>query len=1168
MEKLQDLQLRDIYERYLREHLLGPGYAKEIFLCSDDCADEILDKKPQDLYCTGILDPKGVVPINKEIDDDLRDTMDVDEREQRAEGELGITDEDDSDEYSGSSTGIIDRNDRDNVASSHIGLITSVPENISKISIDISYAKYHQIKDTDRPSVRIRMAEVYDSLPKLLEKHDRNEKLCEDLKKIGQSASISSLITMNQDCSVQLKKFVPISIPNVMKREDGRDLTVTNQLLQKLFTERLYKRTPVFVKGYEIDLLDECETLKINEDIEIRKKVFTKAQKRYVKLLLCNINQKEYLFQARLRLSPIDGKLMTYTEPVTFARDEERATIDFVYRTVKNYGKGIGCAVEWAEDGSYIQTSYMPHSDVKKFSSAMDQQYCGKIGIDSNAINACCNLYSISHWQSDDEKLLRMLDQFVDAYGKWHEREKIILHSENQPNITENIETKQKELLDRLRDNVAYLRDNPRALRCFKLANTAMLIQMTVARDPYFRKNRDSIEVGNENNFKSLDYFKNQGQNHNYYPFQLAFLLMNIKSTFESDDPFRKDVVDMIWFPTGGGKTEAYLALTALTIIARRTSDTDEARTAGVSVVMRYTLRLLTSQQFERASYLICALEFLRKKLPQYHLGDEAHPISIGLWIGDSGRDQLGRTKKWGRFNDMAAADRFQANNPYPVTYCPWCGKRLVENRETPYGYNRESCYCINDNCFFGGDKLPIHFVDEDVKVSKPTLLFATVDKIAQLYKGDAAALFGVGTEVLPPDLIIQDELHLISGPLGSMVGFFENIVERMCTKDGRSPKIVAATATTRNTSALIKSLYNRDVRVFPAQGNTYEDNFFSHVETQSLRRHLGICPHSVPVQSEVRLISQMALARIVVIRDFLENEGIDLTNPDAVKQCLTDNGQLRSELDNFWSLVLYFNSLKDLGRARSRIAGEIHESLRVRQRYLHIPSSLDFLIEGLTSDMRIKEFTSREDSSRIKSLLTIAETPVTLNGNSGELRITSATDFVLASNMISVGIDINRWNLMMMSGQPRSTSEYIQSSSRVGRRHHGLVVNLYSPLRIREFSMYENFTSFHAAYYKFVEPLSATPVTLQILNHDILHNIVKCYKQYFFNNLPDDMAIQEVCDEITIRFHLDEGLEEVVYECVTTMWEMDEDNRLANSLRDIDQDRYIRIESINYPNR
>ena len=417
--------------------------------------------------------------------------------------------------------------------------------------------------------------------------------------------------------------------------------------------------------------------------------------------------------------------------------------------------------------------------------------------IDENrceAINETCTLRNISIWSNwDDNKITSQLSEFTNGYALWHQKQKKndIVEANHKDAVKEILE-KQEQLLGRLKDNVDFMRENNEALKCFKIANTAMLIQMVVSRDSHFAKNR--IEVGEDANiFNSIDYFKDHKyleglkdrKEPAYRPFQLAFLLMNVKSTMVEDDPYRNKYVDLIWFPTGGGKTEAYLALTALTIIARRRNSSDiisgfngkrdDKYSNGVSVIMRYTLRLLTSQQFERASFLICALDFLRAKQEELKLGTQR--ISIGLWIGKSStpnkiREIEKNNGKYAKYLKEAEA----TNNPFPVAYCPWCGKVLKHNED--HGYEGGYLGCLNSVCHFNRrKKLPIYYIDEIIYEERPTLLFATVDKFAQLYTDNAANMLRAGNHK-SPDLIIQDELHLISGPLGSTVGLFESIVE------------------------------------------------------------------------------------------------------------------------------------------------------------------------------------------------------------------------------------------------------------------------------------------------------------------------------------------------------------------------------------------------------
>lgn len=1182
---MTDSELRDVYELHIREHMLGPGFAKEIIMCSPDGADEVLNKNPLSLYTTGFLYPQGADPNNTD-NGDTDDNFDEDNDGNDDQGLEDNNDEGDEDNY-GSDNGhneVLD--DQPFWSVDHFGLITCVPEDTTQINVSVSFAKYTKVDGQNRSNIRIIIGDLFDSLGQLLNTYDQDDRIREELNNNNIRCEFSDLIGCDPNQrTIWLNLNDNVRWDGQVERIDTRifphpigDLHRLNYYLRMLFGDFYQRSEYSFSRIIDVDnptvdsqrqpLTDFADA---NGDIEVYRTCMCRNGKKYIKILARNTHMYTNgvakwaltLFQPQIKVSPIDAQLISYVEPIQIETDAENNTVEYIYRNVENYGKGVQCAVEW-DDNTSIRTSFMPKSDVKKFSSKLDNErdgeYCNRIGINANDINDCCKLYNLSHWQGGNDNrddYFNRLTIFVDGYNNWCN-----LQQETNDNSPEaiGILEKQQELLGRLRDNIEYLRNNNEAFECFKWANTAMLIQMTIARNETFKKNRDNVEAIPN----TLRWFRDNHNDCRYFPFQLAFLLMNVRSTFETDDPYRNNKVDLIWFPTGGGKTEAYLALSALTIIARRRSSDRDNVTRGVSVLMRYTLRLLTSQQFERASYLICALEFLRNTVNnQIHLGGIA--ISIGLWIGNSGLDNFQANEKWGRFNRTNAQDRVAMNNPYPVTYCPWCGQRLVTNDR--FGYDDTgNVFCVNQDCLFSGG-IPVHFVSETVESNMPTMLFATVDKLAGLHREAAKNMFGFGDENRRSlDLIIQDELHLISGPLGSMVGFFESVVERMSSYNGRSPKIIASTATTRNTERLIANLYNRrEVRVFPAQGLTYDDNYFSHIEPSSLRRHIGICMQQKPVDSEVRLVAQMLIARLKVIRDELRDANVDLSNQDTVYNALLNNGQLNSKLDNFWTQVLYYNSLKDLGRMHSRIGQEVVTALRYFLRYVQIPRSLKFMITGVNN--RVKEFTSREDSSRIKDLLTQAESAATID-RVNNMVCGNTIDLVLASNMISVGIDINRWNVMLMSGQPRSTSEYIQSSSRVARSNPGLVINEYSPMRIREKSMFENFTSFHASYYKYVEPLSATPITMQTLRHNVFNNIVKCYKRYFTNNRQSDAVRKGVLlNDLRNRYNMPADLEDIARNLIDEKWD---DNNLdySKSLRDIDKDCYTSIDGINYPRR
>ena len=314
---------------------------------------------------------------------------------------------------------------------------------------------------------------------------------------------------------------------------------------------------------------------------------------------------------------------------------------------------------------------------------------------------------------------------------------------------------------------------------------------------------------------------------------------------------------------------------------------------------------------------------------------------------------------------------------------------------------------------------------------------------------------------------------------------------------------------------------------------------------------------------TEIRLTAFLMLARVNLFKRYIEENGGDWSNIADVQRIINDENKLTELLDNYWTAVLYFNSLKDLGRSRSRVFQEVREAFRGFRKLYAIPQGWDLLNSGF--DSRVLEFTSRIDSREIKGLLTKAEQRISLdNKNNENIGVKTGSDLIFASNMISVGIDIARWNLMVMVGQPRSTSEYVQSSSRVARTVDGLVINLLNPLRLREHSVFENYKPFHSTYYKLVEPLSVTPLTAATVKHNVFKNIKDIYQIVKDPNrewTSDDYA-EELIELFRDRFDFDKDFSnEIIRPAVEGV-----DNRdQANSLRDITNDSYMCINSVSY---
>ncbi len=593
-------------------------------------------------------------------------------------------------------------------------------------------------------------------------------------------------------------------------------------------------------------------------------------------------------------------------------------------------------------------------------------------------------------------------------------------------------------------------------------------------------------------------------------PFQLAFVLLNLPGLIDPKNDQRK-FVELLFFPTGGGKTEAYLGLAAFQMIFRRLTNPG-VRSCGLSVLMRYTLRLLTLDQLGRAAALVCSMELERRKDPEC-LG--SWPFEIGLWVGSAATpNRLGHVGYNGPGADQTAymkTKRFRENSakpaPIPLESCPWCGKRfsgrsfkLIPNERAPVHLQ---ITCANYECDFSqGKGLPILTVDETIYLRLPAFLIATVDKFAALpWEGRAGSLFGRVTrhdeqgfygptdpstagkpldDILPgPDLIIQDELHLISGPLGTIAGIYEAAIEKLSERyasDGRQrklPKIIASTATVRRATHQIQALFGRNTtKIFPPPGINRTDSFFAETvpidETNPAtngRLYIGVA-------AQGRSLKRTLLRTMLTIM--------------SRAQTLYESGEAdaKDAVDPYMTTLGYFNSLRELGGSRRIVEDEVLMQLdRYSSRRRLDPE--DTLFSDRTIDMdHIKELTSRVSTNEVSGTKEKMGKPYGEN---------QGCDVVLATNMISVGLDITRLGLMLVLGQPKSSSEYIQATSRVGRdaKRPGLVITLLNPHKARDRSHFERFKNFHQSFYRSVEATSVTPFSPRALDRALAATLV-----------------------------------------------------------------------------
>jgi len=778
-------------------------------------------------------------------------------------------------------------------------------------------------------------------------------------------------------------------------------------------------------------------------------------------------------------------------------QDEERAALAMLYRDQVEFAVGHGVSVHatvaegMTDRAVEIRTKVIPFFDVPKTEVPTPEDIPGISDIVLDMKEAA---------ELEKEVLIRSLRVLKDEYATWidHQNSRIVAGE------LAGFQTQAREALgrcesvkERLEEGICVLEEDAQALDAFRFANKAMWLQRV--RSIYALRRRR----GEQANLGEID----QPENRSWYPFQLAFILLAIPSLANPMHPERTEtgaaIADLLWFPTGGGKTEAYLGLAAFAIAIRRLQGQVGGLdgTRGVAVIMRYTLRLLTIQQFQRASTLMCAMEVLRQ-------GNEQQwgktPFRLGLWVGQRATPNI--TKDAEDAIQNAHGDswiRRGTGTPQQLTSCPWCGSKIDMGKGDlkclPFAANvgRTLTFCSDKygRCEFSPAKspdegIPVIVVDEEIYRLLPAMIVGTVDKFAQMpWKGEVQTLFGrVSGEcprhgfvspdseekcsgnhhrsgalprtqrqdclpLRPPDLIIQDEFHLISGPLGTLVGLYETAVDELATwtfEERRiHPKVVASTATIRKASEQTHGVFLRHVNVFPPHGLDVADNFFSVQRKVSKekpgRRYMGVC---APGISRPAVLIRVYTAFLTAAQRLRELYGV--------------------AADPWMTLVGYFNSLRELGGMRRLVEDDVTtRAFRVTLGDLERP--------GLAQrDIRVvEELTSRASSTDIPRILDRLEDRFP---ELGQKPNRTPIDVLLATNMLSVGVDVQRLGLMVVNGQPKTTAEYIQATSRVGRRYPGLICTVLNWSRPRDLSHYETFEHYHATFYQHVEAQSVTP--------------------------------------------------------------------------------------------
>ncbi len=758
---------------------------------------------------------------------------------------------------------------------------------------------------------------------------------------------------------------------------------------------------------------------------------------------------------------------------------------DLHYRDVAEYAVGHGVSATAFTEGrsaKAVQSVWIPQAEVERVAPTALEG----VALEMEKLAAL----------PSGEEAARTLAPLVGQYRAWiaAQAKKVDGLSKRRRETAEQLLLEARSVADRIEAGIAELQD-PVVLEAFQIANRTMAVAA---------RRREMLKRVAQPGKKPVS--PEEVPAPQWFPFQLGFLLMTLGGIVHPEQAEREGV-DLLFFPTGGGKTEAYLGLAAFTMVLRRLRQPGIA-SAGVCVLMRYTLRLLTLDQLGRAATLICALELERERAPQ-KLG--TWPFEIGLWVGSAatpnrmgGRGYRGPSPDTTAYTVTQHYKRASKNSraPIPIENCPWCGEkfgpdsfRLVPSEIAPLNLQVR---CANIRCDFCRDRaLPILGVDEPIYRRLPAFLIATVDKFAALpWTGETGALFGrvsqhdkdgfygpcqgksgtpiPGGALLPPDLIIQDELHLISGPLGTIAGVYETAIDELATREvsGRRirPKIIASTATVRRAERQIRALFDREqVTIFPAPGPDRRDSFFAHTELSS---------EASPPRLYVGVAAQGRSLKVVFLR-------AALALLSAAKTAYAHEGGIRPDnpADPYMTLLGYFNSLRELGGSRRIVEDEVTSRVaRYGARRRLEPDDQIFTDREIRHE--VLELTSREATNDVAA----AKRRLALPFSDQE-----HVDVALATNMISVGLDITRLGLMTVLGQPKTSAEYIQATSRVGRdpQRPALVVVLLNVHKPRDRSHYERFEGYHASFYRSVEPTSVTPFSPRALDRALAGALV-----------------------------------------------------------------------------
>lgn len=560
--------------------------------------------------------------------------------------------------------------------------------------------------------------------------------------------------------------------------------------------------------------------------------------------------------------------------------------------------------------------------------------------------------------------------------------------------------------------------------------------------------------------------------------FQIGYIVTQLPALAVREGKVQSDILnyaDVLWFPTGGGKTEAYLGLISCALLYDRMRGKD----VGITAWLRFPLRMLSVQQLQRAVKVVYETEQERLKLWGEQSKNQA-PFGLGYFVGKSSTpNQLSNAPWAGKWKMSQLAEQADLRNQLRlVRTCPKCNQNAVE---IEVNQDEFRIHHICQNC---KTNLHIYVSDDEIYRYLPSVLIGTVDKLPSVawrkhfthiwggvdakcpkhgYRsGKYCTVFGCKETEIPvqlydpvPSLQIQDELHLLKEELGTFAGHYETLAEVCESRVSLPPKMIAATATVEGLDRQSRHLYSRPARRFPSRGYELGQSFYTtfrvdeEEQLEIARVYLAFKPPYLRPPEASKQVLQIHHQTIRDLYDLLRTDGPTVVRDELNLTDAQSEQDILALLDKYDATLTYVGSKAHGSRIERALSDDVSKLLRpagdrqLEVAYLNGESTLD----------------------------DIAETIDNLEGES-EWNEDTRLDAVIGTSLVSHGVDVSRFNFMVMSGMPGRTAEYIQASSRSGRSFVGLITVALSPWLLREQSFYHRFTSFHYHMEHLVEPV------------------------------------------------------------------------------------------------